>query len=147
MVFTCVITFDQIVFNFLFDLPKRGVAVFINGRFSCMDLFECPGVLEKIWTKLLSSYAMEALEYMNQEKQNEKPDINKVIKAISDAECKEYSSVGMGTDIRIKGEKIIGSGLLSEQRLLHLSVFASHRSSNSNIRSRIARPSHRRENI
>ena len=124
-----------------------GLAVFINGRFTCMDLFDSPVILKKLWSKLLSSYAMEALEYMNEERKIQKPDIDKVIKAVSDSECKEYPSVGMGTDIRLRGERIIGAGLLSENRLFHLSVFPKRRSSNSNYRSRMSRPRNRREHM
>lgn len=129
-------------------VPKQvGVVVFINGRFTCIDLFNCPEILKKIWPKLLSSYAIEALEYVNEEKLTEKPDINKVLKEVSSARYKEYPSVGMGTDIRIEGGNIIGAGLIFEQRLFHLSVFAKHKSSNPDIRSRMSRPRHRRENM
>ena len=84
---------------------------------------------------------------MNEERQIKKPDIDNVIKAVSDSECKEYPSVGMGTGIRLKGERIIGAGLLSENRLIHLSIFPKRRSSNSNYRSRMSRPRTRRENM
>ncbi len=106
---------------------QAGVAVFINGGFACMDLFDTPEILKKIWSKLLSSYAMEALEYLNEERLTEKPDINKVIKAVSESRFQEYPSPGMGTNIRIKGEKIIGAGLFYEQWLFHLSIFPKFR--------------------
>ncbi|PKM79155.1 MAG: hypothetical protein CVU88_07230 [Firmicutes bacterium HGW-Firmicutes-13] len=130
------------------SVPKQvGAAVFINGRFTCIDLFDCPEILKKIWPKLLGSYAIEALEFINEEKLRENPDIKKLIKAVSDVKYKEYPSVGMGTDIRIRGENIIGAGLIFEQRLFHLSVFAKHRSSTPDIRSGMSRPRNRRENM
>jgi hypothetical protein len=102
-----------------------GIAVFINNRFTCMDLFSFPETLQFMWEKLIKSYAMEALEVKDKRKSDRKPDMDILLNALKEAEAVPYPSVGMGTDIRIEGKGIIGAGLVVEEKVLHLSVFKS----------------------
>jgi hypothetical protein len=37
-----------------------GVAAVIGGRVACADVFDCPSTLEKLWARLLTSYALDA---------------------------------------------------------------------------------------
>jgi len=39
-----------------------GMAVFINGRFSCIDIFDNPETMKKVWVRLLKSYALDAID-------------------------------------------------------------------------------------
>ncbi|MEW6770285.1 MAG: DUF6569 family protein [Bacillota bacterium] len=124
---------------------QAGVAVFINGRFSCLDLFNQPATLQKLWDKLLRSYALEALELKGRGTAKRKPELEPVLQAIREAEIREYPSVGQGTDIRLRGRGIVGAALVDEGNLLHLSVFATPAQTGS--RSGIARPASRRRHI
>jgi len=122
-----------------------GVAVFINGRFSCLDLFSHPATLQKIWDKLLRSYAMEALEFKGRGTGKRKLQLEPILQAIREAEIQEYPSVGQGTDLRLRGRGIVGAALVDNDTLLHLSVFATPAQTAS--RSGIARPRSRRRNV
>lgn len=102
---------------------QTGVAVFINNRFVCLDLFDRPETLPKIWEKLLRSYAMEALEEKAEKSVSPPVDIKKILDSISSAECAVYPSVGLGHDLRLSGAGIIGAALALNNRLIHLSVF------------------------
>ena len=124
---------------------QTGVAVFVNGRFSCLDLFSQPATLEKLWDKLLRSYALEVLELKGRGISKRKPEVEPVLRAIREAEIREYLSVGKGTDIRLRGRGIVGAALVDEGSLLHLSVFATPAQTGS--RSGIARPGSRRRHI
>jgi hypothetical protein len=124
---------------------QAGVAVFINGRFSCLDLFGQPATLQKIWDKILRSYALEALEFKGRGTSKRKPEVEPVLRAIREAEIREYPSVGKGTDIRLRGRGIVGAALVDEGSLLHLSVFATPAQTGS--RTGIARPRSRRRHI
>ncbi|MEW6574018.1 MAG: DUF6569 family protein [Bacillota bacterium] len=123
---------------------QAGVAVFINGRFSCLDLFNQPATLQKIWDKLLRSYALEALEFKGRGTSRRKPELEPVLRTIREAEIREYPSVGKGTDIRLRGRGIVGAALVDEGNLLHLSVFAAPQTGS---RSGIARPHSRRRRV
>lgn len=41
---------------------QAGAAVFINGRFTCLDAFGSPASLRKLYKKMVESYALDALE-------------------------------------------------------------------------------------
>ena len=44
-------------------LPGQvGVMVFVNGSFNCLDILGHSDALSRLWSKLIKSYAMEALE-------------------------------------------------------------------------------------
>lgn len=100
-----------------------GVAVLINNRFTCLDLFDHPDTLSKLWAKLLKSYAMEAIEAKDEKKYPLSLDPQNILNSIGSSECSTYPSVGLGSDLRLSGAGIFGAGLALEDRILHLSVF------------------------
>ncbi|MEW5762069.1 MAG: DUF6569 family protein [Bacillota bacterium] len=123
---------------------QAGVAVFINDRFACLDLFGAPATLCAVWGKLIRSYAMEALEVKGRSRPGKQPDLARVLQAVREAECRTYPSVGQGTDLRLRGKDIVGAGLVDEGRVLHLSVFAGREADTGRRRTRMAGPRQRR---
>jgi hypothetical protein len=126
------------------QVNQIGIAVFINDAFNCMDLFSHQDVLERLWNKLLKSYAMEALE-MKQERKSREQDIESVLAALYEAEVMEYPSVGLGKDIRLKKERFIAAGLIYEENVMHLAAFQIDRRARSE--GLIARPSRRQRGL
>jgi len=45
-----------------------GAAVFINGRFVCLDAFDSPASLRRLYPKMIESYALDALEQAGRDK-------------------------------------------------------------------------------
>ncbi len=126
---------------------QYGCLVFINNRFACLDLFDQPQTLSKLWTKLVKSYAVEALEAKNDKKASARPDPDKIIEAVANSDCIAYPSVGLGRDLRLTGTNIIGAGLALDERIIHLSVFEKDPHEQNEVNSRISRPTHRRRNL
>jgi hypothetical protein len=62
---------------------------------------------------------------------------------VADAEQSRQPSVGVGEDVRLRGEQVIGSGLELDGELIQLSAFRSE-DGISRAFGRIARPSRRR---
>ncbi|MEW6572775.1 MAG: DUF6569 family protein [Bacillota bacterium] len=102
---------------------QAGVGVYVNGRFSCLDLFASPVLLRKAWAKLLRSYAMEAIDTASDESPKAGVEFGKILSRLREMECRSYPSVGKGTDIRVRGKNLIGAGLVDEGHLIHLGVF------------------------
>lgn len=103
---------------------QTGLAVFINGRFNCLDLFSHPEVLGQLWGKLLKSYAMDALEQKKARTPKPKEvDIGPLLAALQGAELNQYPSVGLGTDVRLLSPEYMSAGLIYEENVLHLAVF------------------------
>jgi hypothetical protein len=46
---------------------QAGAVVFVNGEFTCLDAFDSPASLKKLYNKMVESYALDALELAEQE--------------------------------------------------------------------------------
>ena len=122
---------------------QTGIAVFINGAFNCLDMFGHHDVLNRLWKKLLTSYAMEALEMKNAKPKRAKAvNIEAVLTSLQEAELNQYPSVGLGTDIRLHNKSYMAAGLIFEEQVLHLAAFRNPEPSREN--GGIAQPSRRR---
>ena len=96
----------------------------------------------RLWPKLRVGYLLDALEWLDG-----KPTPLAVLPTFLDwvakAEQSRQPSAGLGQDVRLRGEMVIGSGLELEGELIQLSAF---RNEDGGRRAfgRIARPSSRR---
>ncbi len=136
----------DLVDSFEFLPGQVGVAVYINNRFSCLDLFDKSKTLEKLWTRLLKSYALEALNTRGRSLKNPRPAPAELKKAIKTSEYLTYPSVSMGQDLRLTGPGIIGAGLTVEEELIHLSIFPATEDKRRNS-SNIQTPQRRRRSM
>lgn len=124
-----------------------GHLVFINNRFACLDLFDQPDTLQKLWPKLVKSYAVEGLEAKREKADSGQPDPAAILSAIADSDCIAYPSVGLGRDLRLTGGGIIGAGLAVDDRIVHLSIFEKVEEGSDTNQGRIFRPAYRRRNL
>jgi len=121
-----------------------GVAVYINNHFVCIDLFDQAATLEKLWPRLLKSYAIEALNTTARVSSKPKPEPAKIIEAIDKSKYLTYPSVGHGEDLRLNGPGVIGAGLIVEGQIIHLSVFSD---TQSECQGDIGTPHRRKRNL
>jgi hypothetical protein len=106
-----------------------GVVVMIDGKVMGGDSFGSPEILEKVFTKLVTSYALDALETASRRNRGNSPQaVRQFCKEVQKARMQTHPSVDLGTDIRLENERVIGSALGHEDQILHLSVFAKERS-------------------
>ncbi len=106
-----------------------GVVVMIDGKVMGGDSFGSPEILEKVFTKLVTSYALDALETASRRNRGNSPQaVRQFCKEVQKARVETRPSVDLGTDIRLENERVIGSALGYEDQILHLSVFAKERS-------------------
>ncbi len=65
-----------------------------------------PESLRKMYAKMVESYALDALEQTSRRKKGQKElaasDVGKLLDEIASSEVKEYPSVGLGEDLRLK---------------------------------------------
>jgi len=139
---------QNLIGGFELQASQSGVAVYISNRFVCLDLFDCPETLEKLWKKLLKSYALDAMEWREEKAAEGQPHPQGVLEAIARGECSISPSVGLGRDLRVEGPGIIGAGLALDDRILHFSVFADEADDRDEaLRSKMSRPSMRRRSL
>jgi hypothetical protein len=107
----------------------------------CVDVVS-PDAFARLWPKLRAGCLLDALERLDG-----KPTPFAVVPTflhwVSTAEHARQPSVGLGEDVRIRGEHVVGSGLELDGEPIQVSAFTS-RDGGRRAFGRIARPSYRR---
>ncbi|MBE0432380.1 hypothetical protein IBX73_02810 [candidate division WOR-3 bacterium] len=105
-----------------------GVVVATGDRILCVDIFADNGLLMKVWSKLLRSYAMDAITQTKAAVN--RSDIKELMQALSKATHVSLSTPGAGDLYRIETPFGRGSALLHNSRLVHLDFFVDDLSDN-----------------
>ena len=100
-----------------------GAAFALSGPVSCVELFDCAETLEKMWSKLVRSWALDAL-LVSDRPHEVRPasEVQALLEEIGKAKVTEHEALGLGTDVRWAG-RLNGGALVHEDRLVHLCVF------------------------
>jgi hypothetical protein len=122
--------------------PGQCGAILGLGDDMCVDLVSRPDAFARLWPKLRAGYLLDALVRLDG-----KPTPCAVfptfLRWVDSAERSTQPSPGLGDDLRLRGERMIGSGLELDSELIQLSSFTS-REGGRRAFGRIARPSRRR---
>jgi len=114
--------------GFLKALPypagSRGVLAAIRGHFVAVDLFDKTQTLEKVWNRLITGYALDAMI------PGAKPHdgitleaAQRILARIEEVTCQAFPSVGIGEDWRFSAQDVVGQALVAENVCVHLSMF------------------------
>lgn len=115
---------NQVLQNLSAPDGCHGAAFTINGNIVGVDLFDKPATLGKLWSKLIKSYAVDALEAPNDDSKPLRPEwVTEWINSANSAKQEWFNSSGLGQDVRIEGEMLIGAALVVEQQPVHLELF------------------------
>jgi hypothetical protein len=99
-------------------------AVFVfGGRVVGMDLFDKRATLEKLWPKIVRSYAIDAMEEGQGTSQLTREDVAAWLKQALAAKSEEFRSPGLGHDVRLESETIVGSSLILAGAPVHTEFF------------------------
>ena len=103
-----------------------GAVFMINGKVVGLDSFGKPESFSKVFEKLVESYALDAIDWFDPEKEHKvlKSEITKFQKAALSASAEARPSVGLGTDFRLESKKVTGFALALDDQILHVSIFA-----------------------
>ena len=107
-------------------VPFQVGAVFlINGKIIGMDCVDKSVTFEKLFKKLVESYALDAVDWFDPkvESKESRADVDAFLKVIADSRTKSHKSVGLGIDLRLDSAGCVGFALTYGQ-ILHLSVFS-----------------------
>jgi hypothetical protein len=108
----------------------------------CLDAVSRPDAFARLWPKLRAGYLLDALERLDG-KPTPRAELDGFVDAIGSALQSRQPSAGLGEDVRLRGERAIGSGLELDGELIQLSAFTSGDGGRRAF-GRIARPSARR---
>jgi len=101
-----------------------GAAFAINGTLLGVDLFDAPATYAKQAKKLVTSYALDAID----ESRADAPpaseaDCRALLADLLRADCRAFEAVGLGQDLRLHGPGLKGAALEVEGRVVHLCAF------------------------
>lgn len=119
--------------------PGQCGAVLSLGPAHCLDLVSRPDAFARLWPKLRRGYLLDALERLDGEAAAAET-VGAFVAAVEACDVTRRPSAGLGDDLRLRGERIVGSGLELEGEVLQLSAFTSERGPRAGV---IARPSRR----
>ncbi|HNS14892.1 MAG TPA: hypothetical protein PKM08_06140 [Syntrophorhabdaceae bacterium] len=104
---------------------QNGMMVFINGAIVGFDILSRSAAYASLHTKLLKSYAMEAL--LDRKRHFPVPAIEAAkgfLRAADPIEEKKYRSTGLGWDYRFEAPGKVGSALVHEDSVIHMAFFS-----------------------
>lgn len=115
---------DTLVGNFSLPDGSNGAVFAIGGKIAGADLFDKPTTLRKLWSKLVRAYAADVLEDPNQKSTPVRAEqITEWLKSASSAQQHWFDSPGVGDDVRIEGERLLGASLVVDNHPVHLELF------------------------
>ncbi|MEO0128984.1 MAG: DUF6569 family protein [candidate division WOR-3 bacterium] len=108
------------------NIPKLskstvGVVVTTGDKIICLDLFANNNLLNRLWKKLIKSYAMDAIS--GEKSSVTKEQVKEFIDLIDDAKFVSVGTPGLGDLLTINADSGKGSALVYENTIVHIDFF------------------------
>lgn len=102
--------------------PGQCGAVLGLGDALCLDAVSRPDAFGEIWPKLRRGYLLDALEHLDRPATQPKRLLG-FVDEIADSLVTRGASAGLGSDLRLKGPGVLGSGLEFDGETIQLSAY------------------------
>jgi hypothetical protein len=115
---------DDFIKNFPVEKGQNGLLVMVNGYAAGFDIFSLETAYEKIHTKLIKSYAVDAIRPLKNSAKT--PDMQTAFDFLNEAKKSNqtrFKSKGLGDDIRFESLNCVGSSLCLEEEIIHMAFF------------------------
>jgi len=115
---------DDFIKNFPIEKGQNGLLVLVNGHAAGFDIFSLDTAYEKIHSKLIKSYAVDAIRPLKNAAK--KPDVQAAIDFLNEAKNSNetrFKSRGLGDDIRFESSNCVGSSLCLDKEIIHMAFF------------------------
>lgn len=93
-----------------------------SGSFT-LDYLSRPEAFSRLYPKLLSGYLLDALERLDRDPA-EPSEAGALLAELETSSLRRGPSPGLGSDIRLSGRMLVGSGLALDGELVQLSAYA-----------------------
>ena len=118
---------DEYVGSFKISEGQTGVMFAINGKIAGFDFFDCSETLQKLFPKLMRSYALDALDSATSKEAEAKVPSTaaaaKFLQLVRRAELKTFPAIGEGEDVRLSARNLTGAALARKERVIHMGAF------------------------
>jgi hypothetical protein len=105
-----------------YPADASGIAVALDGLIREIEVFDRPTTLQKLWARLVRSYAVSALS--RSESCGGKRDAMNFFEQAVHSDWCPFASVGEGTTLRLTTKDAVGAALLCDEHLVHMSLFS-----------------------
>lgn len=105
---------------------QRGILVLINDEPAGLDYVSLASAFAKLHGKLIKSYVMDALARKPKKAKSlttARAHAHAFMAEALACEEKQFKSIGLGEDYRLKAKGVVGSALLHEQAVIHSAFF------------------------
>ena len=119
---------------------QSGAVLGLGDMQLCLDYVSRPAAFAQLYPKLLDGYLLDALERLDGRPASAER-IRRFVTSVEAAPTRRSPSAGVGDDVRLARNGVVGSGLVLREELLQASAFTTDRNG---PRTRVARPSRRR---
>ena len=107
------------------DIKNRnvvGAVAAVGDEIIVLDIFTNHRLFKKLWSKLIKSYALDAIHKTVYGKLSRR-DVYNFIKNLNDAELTERKTDGVGKSFTINNENSFGTSLIFKNKITHLDLF------------------------
>jgi hypothetical protein len=104
---------------------QSGAVFAINGRVLGLECFGCSDTFAGFYSKLIKSYVLDALDWMDASKDVSVPPekARRFIQSVTKSKCECHPSIGLGQTVLLESRVVSGAALVADNHVLHLSAF------------------------
>jgi hypothetical protein len=102
---------------------QSGALVALGAELLCLDYLSRPEAFARLYPKLVDGYLLDALERLDVEPAPVSR-LETFIDAVLEAPRRREPSVGLGEDVRVSAQGLVGSGLELDGELVQLSAYS-----------------------
>jgi hypothetical protein len=100
-----------------------GAVFVIRGAIVGLDAFDSPQTWARVMPALVCSYGLDALDAGVRGNAFGKPEPHSFLQAVGEAPLDVFPAIGLGSDVRVGGEAVVGGALVVDDRVVHILAF------------------------
>jgi hypothetical protein len=102
----------------------NGAVFVVHGQVAGADLFDKAATLAKLWSKLLRSLALDALEGKTEaDRPVTAVAVSEWLRTAALARTQACKSPGLGEEVRLEAPELVGAGLVVDEQPVHVECF------------------------
>jgi len=113
---------------------QAGAVFAIKGEVLGLECFGCQDTFNRFFDKMVKSYALDALDSIDPENKKSLPpeEVRDFLASIVKSPVETHPSLDLGNTVSIDSRSVSGSGLICDEKIIHLSVFKKQRNTRRN---------------
>ena len=112
------------------QLPNGSVGIVVASgeQIIAMDLFDSPQTFASLWGRLGDAYFFDALRRPELSGKTDRKLAQHFVEGVAASAKSQPSTLGLGDEIEINEDGIVGTGLIYSERVCHMAAFSNSHS-------------------